>query len=87
MNLGTMIYNNYKQALSIFSNVSVALSDGLRSLGVVVEELVAWEAEEVDFVKNLGREPEWDFHAVARRALAGASRSQVCIIILQYTNN
>lgn len=64
-NLGTMLFNNYNQAIGIVRDDSIALADGLRSLGVRIEDLIAWEAEEVAYFKTLGRESEWDVHATA----------------------
>ncbi|KAG2361431.1 hypothetical protein BDR07DRAFT_1451611 [Suillus spraguei] len=54
-NLGTMLLNNYRQALQIISSETVALEEAKTSLG---------QAEEVWYFQTLGKEPKWDAHAV-----------------------
>lgn len=65
LNIGTMLYNNYCQALNIVEAESVALAHTLRSLDISEEDLEKWESEEAAYFKTLGQEPEWDVHAVA----------------------
>lgn len=70
-----MLYNNYKQALNIIETDSIALSDGLQSLRVTIQGLIAWEAEEAVYFLTLGEEPEWDAHTVAYVELLQELRS------------
>ncbi|KAG1745379.1 uncharacterized protein EDB91DRAFT_1236322 [Suillus paluster] len=63
-NLGTMLLNNYRQALRIISLETVALEEAKTSLGVQDSDLVDWRAEEIQYFWTLGKEPEWDAHAV-----------------------
>ncbi|KAF7966426.1 hypothetical protein HWV62_38406 [Athelia sp. TMB] len=64
LNLGTMLYNNYQQARNIIDKESIALVDTLQSLGITIAQLESWESEEVEYFKTVGKEPEWDAHAV-----------------------
>ncbi|GBE87425.1 hypothetical protein SCP_1101010 [Sparassis crispa] len=64
-NLGTMLYNNYKQVLDIIQTPSVALADAMASLGVCDEDLKLFELEEQQYFATLGQEPEWDVYAMA----------------------
>jgi hypothetical protein len=75
LNLATMLYNNYDQALEIIKNESVALTDTLRSLAITEEDLEKWEQEETAYFRVLGQEPEWDLHAVAYVELLQELRS------------
>jgi hypothetical protein len=63
-NLGTMLLNNYRQALQIISSETVALEEAKTSLGIQDSDLVNWRAEEIQYFQTLGKEPEWDAHAV-----------------------
>jgi hypothetical protein len=65
LNLRTMLYNSYCQALHIVKTESVALAHTLKALDVAEEDLEKWELEEAAYFKTLGQEPEWDVHAVA----------------------
>ena len=64
-NLGLMLYNNYRQALDIISEESPALSESMASFGINEKVLKQWHEEEVEYFKTLGKEPEWDVHAMA----------------------
>jgi hypothetical protein len=64
-NLGTMLYNNYVQALDIITNDSIALAEAMRSLSIDESTLKQWHEEETEYFKTLGQEPEWDVHAMA----------------------
>ncbi|KAL6298653.1 hypothetical protein BKA93DRAFT_820263 [Sparassis latifolia] len=78
-NLGTMLYNNYKQVLDIIQTPSVALADAMASLGVCDEDLKLFELEEQQYFATLGQEPEWDVYAMAYvEAL-----QELCAIITQ----
>jgi hypothetical protein len=64
-NLGLMLYNNYRQALDIISKESQALAKAMTSLDVNEKVLDQWHKEEIEYFKTLGKEPEWDIHAMA----------------------
>ena len=65
MNLGNFFYNNYKQALGIIKDDLPTLEEALQSLGITVKDLEEWEAEEVAYFGDLGKEPEWNIHTIA----------------------
>ncbi|KAG1887413.1 uncharacterized protein F5891DRAFT_967298 [Suillus fuscotomentosus] len=65
LNLGTMIYDNYKQALDIVSTESIALDEAKQSLGIQEGDLQTWCQEEIEYFAHLGKETEWDVHAMA----------------------
>lgn len=65
LNLGTMLLGNYRQALSIIANDSLALNDTLVTLGITTSDLDNWQDEEAKFFSTLGQEPAWDVHAMA----------------------
>ncbi|KAG1837662.1 hypothetical protein F4604DRAFT_1885677 [Suillus subluteus] len=65
LNIGTMILNNYKQALGIINSDSLILQQAMNSLRIHLGELETWHAEEVEYFRTLGSEPEWDVHAMA----------------------
>jgi Kyakuja-Dileera-Zisupton transposase len=64
-NLGTMLYNNYTQALRIIDDGEVAVQEAVRSLNIAGGDLDKWIIEEADYFSKLGKEPEWDIHAMA----------------------
>ncbi|KAG1835645.1 hypothetical protein EV424DRAFT_1468103 [Suillus variegatus] len=64
LNLGTMIYNNYKQALDILSMESIALDEAKQSLDIQEGDLKTWRQEEIKYFTHLGKETEWDVHAM-----------------------
>ena len=64
MNLGTFLYNNYNQVLQIINDDAPALAETLRSLGIMEVDLENWENEEVEYFRVLGKEDQWDIHAV-----------------------
>ncbi|KAG2128012.1 hypothetical protein DEU56DRAFT_872749 [Suillus clintonianus] len=66
-NLGTMILNNYRQALNIISTESVALEEAKVALDIQEGDLEKWREEEIEYFRTLGDEPEWDVHAMALR--------------------
>lgn len=65
LNLATMIFNNYKQALGILASESIALDEAKRSLSISDDDLESWRAEEVDYFANVGKQSTWDVHAMA----------------------
>ncbi|KAG2156989.1 hypothetical protein DEU56DRAFT_905664 [Suillus clintonianus] len=64
MNLATMIFNNYHQALHIITHETVMLAEAMVSLGIVEGDFALWQEEEVRYFSTLGQEPEYDVHAM-----------------------
>lgn len=65
LNLGTMILNNYKQALRILNEESIALEEAKKTLEIQPGDLEKWRNEEVAYIAELGKESEADVLAVA----------------------
>ncbi|KAG2074373.1 hypothetical protein BDR04DRAFT_1126765 [Suillus decipiens] len=65
LNLGTMIYNNYKQALNIVMMELIALDEAKQLLGIQEEDLKSLHQEEIKYFAHLGKETEWDVHMMA----------------------
>jgi hypothetical protein len=65
LNLGTMLYNNYVQAITIIEDESHALVEAMKSLNIQDGDLEHWNVEQAEYFESLGMEPEWDIHAVA----------------------
>jgi hypothetical protein len=64
LNLTTMIYHNYKQSINIIASESLALNGAKVSLGIQDGDLEAWRQEEIEYIACLGKETEWDIHAM-----------------------
>ncbi|KAG2126016.1 hypothetical protein DEU56DRAFT_700369, partial [Suillus clintonianus] len=64
LNLATMIYHNYKQSINIIASESLALDTAKVSLGIQDGDLEAWRQEEIEYIACLGKETEWDIHAM-----------------------
>jgi hypothetical protein len=64
-NSGVMLYNNYVQALDILAVNSQAVSEAMDSMDIKEGDLEKWRVEEAEYFQTLGKEPEWDAHAVA----------------------
>jgi hypothetical protein len=64
-NLSSMIFNNYRQALSIVRDEGTAVNDTMRELGIRSVDLETWHREQVSFFETIGEESPWDIHAVA----------------------
>ena len=63
--MGSMLYDNYKQALEIISDLTPKLTESLRMLGLDLTKLKALEDEEVQYFKALRDESQEDIFAVA----------------------
>ncbi|OCH87603.1 hypothetical protein OBBRIDRAFT_690665, partial [Obba rivulosa] len=53
-NLGTMLYNNYRQALEIIRTELHAVAEAMQSLGICEEDLEKWYVEETEYFATLG---------------------------------
>ncbi|KAF8170782.1 hypothetical protein BJ912DRAFT_860927 [Pholiota molesta] len=65
-NLATFLYNNYKQALKIIREDSIAFEHAMQALEIdSTEQLEAWRLEELKYLETLGKEDDYDVMAVA----------------------
>ena len=64
-NLGLMLFNNYKQALSIISDEGSAVVEAMQSLEIQECDLKTWHQEQTKFFETVSEESPWDVHAVA----------------------
>jgi hypothetical protein len=60
------LFNNYKQALRIISNYTHDI-EALKATipGLIEEDFVKWRQEELDYLKKLQVEPEYDTQVIA----------------------
>ena len=63
--LGSMLYDNYLQALKIIHDLTPKLVESLHVLNTDLTTLKAWELEERDYFKTLRDEKSEDLFAVA----------------------
>ncbi|KAG1780889.1 hypothetical protein EV702DRAFT_1193717 [Suillus placidus] len=78
LNLGTMIFNNYRQALDIITHETVMLTEAMASLGIVEGDFPLWQEEEVQYFSTLGQEPEYDVHVMVYVKLLQSLRDLEC---------
>jgi hypothetical protein len=64
LNLGTMLYNNYRQAIYILTEDAQAMNETLATLGISEEVLALYISEESEYIDQLGKEPEWNLHSI-----------------------
>ncbi|KAG1737240.1 hypothetical protein EDB19DRAFT_1895912 [Suillus lakei] len=64
LNLATMLFNNYCQALHITTHETVMLAGAMASLGIMEGDFPLWQQEEVQYFSTLGQELEYDVHAM-----------------------
>ena len=60
------MFNNYKQALRIISDYTHDI-EALKATipGLIEEDFVKWRQEELDYLKKLQVEPEYDTQVIA----------------------
>ena len=63
--LGSMLYDNYLQAIEIIHDLTPKLVESLHALNVDLTTLKTWETEECNYFKNLRDEAPEDLFAVA----------------------
>ncbi|RDX47631.1 hypothetical protein OH76DRAFT_1456691 [Lentinus brumalis] len=63
-NLGTMLYNNYRQALAILEQEVPLLEQWLRDNACQEQDLEAWQREEAEYFATIGKVTEVDQFAV-----------------------
>jgi len=64
-NLGLMLFNNYRQALSIIADEGAAVKETMHALKITSTDLETWHREQVLFFETIGEESPWDVHAIA----------------------
>ena len=64
-NLALMLFNNYRQALSIINEEGTAVEETMRELEITSADLEVWNREQASFFKTVGEESPWDTHAIA----------------------
>jgi hypothetical protein len=79
-NLGTMLLNNYQQALRILEHDVPALAHAKQHFNIQEEDLEAWHQEEVQYFSTLGQEPEEDVHKLAYVELLQELREIKCVL-------
>jgi hypothetical protein len=60
-----MLYQTYVQALDIINNDEPALNHVFTTMNITMGQIETWEVEEVQYIAELGHEPEGDVHAMA----------------------
>jgi hypothetical protein len=63
-NLGTMILNNYRQALRIILEDQLTLDETLNTRNVSVDDLDRWQEQQTAFFATVGQEPVEDIHRI-----------------------
>ena len=51
-NLATMLFNNYRQSLSIIKDEGTAVEEAVRGLGISSNDLETWHREQVSFFED-----------------------------------
>lgn len=64
-NLGTMLLNNYRQALKIIDEDQIILNETLEARNISIEDLDRWQDEQVTYFESLGQEPAEDVHRIS----------------------
>ena len=64
-NLGTMLLNNYRQALKIIDEDQIILNETLQARNISIEDLDRWQDEQVTYFEMLGQEPAEDVHRIS----------------------
>ncbi|KAG1781486.1 hypothetical protein EV702DRAFT_1041995 [Suillus placidus] len=64
MNIGNMLYNNYRQSLDIVERETIEFEHAKLSLGIMDENIEEWQKQQSVYLKTLGEEAEWDVHAM-----------------------
>lgn len=65
LNLGKMLYDNYRQAQAIIKEQGLVVADAMESLGLQQEDLLKYAAEEREYLNTLGTESPQDLHEIA----------------------
>ncbi|KAI0667165.1 hypothetical protein C8Q78DRAFT_932730, partial [Trametes maxima] len=65
LNLGKMLYDNYRQALSIIKDLEISVAHSMASLNITSADLERFMKEERAWLDNAGKESPEDLHEVA----------------------
>ncbi|KAG1739621.1 hypothetical protein EDD22DRAFT_982276 [Suillus occidentalis] len=63
-NIGNMLYNNYCQALNIIERKTIEFEHMKLTLGITDENIEEWQKQQSAYLETLGKEAEWDMHAM-----------------------
>ena len=77
-NAGKFLFNNYKQAITIISDFTPDIN-ALKEVmpGLSDEDFVKWREEELQYLRSLKQEPEYDTQVVAYvEALEAVKKAQ-----------
>jgi hypothetical protein len=78
VNVGKFLFNNYKQAITIISDYTPDIN-ALKAImpGLSDEDFVKWREEELQYLRSLRQEPEYDVQVVAYvEALEAVKKAQ-----------
>ncbi|KAG2158622.1 uncharacterized protein EDB93DRAFT_1245849 [Suillus bovinus] len=64
MNIGNMLYNNYRQAHGIIERETIEFEHAKLSLGITDASIEEWQKQQLVYLETLGKEAEWDVHAM-----------------------
>ncbi|KAG1807731.1 hypothetical protein EV424DRAFT_1543713 [Suillus variegatus] len=64
MNIGNMLYNNYRQAHGIIECETIEFEHAKLSLGITDASIKEWQKQQLVYLETLGEEAEWDVHAM-----------------------
>ncbi|KAH9850690.1 hypothetical protein C2E23DRAFT_734479 [Lenzites betulinus] len=65
INLGKMLFDNYRQALGIIREQGIVVAEAMKSLALKPEDLVKFAADERAYLRSLGNETSQDLHEIA----------------------
>lgn len=65
LNLGKMLYDNFRQALMIIKEQGIVVQEAMKSLGLKAEDLTLYAEEERTYISSLGKESAEDLHEIA----------------------
>ncbi|KAG2120942.1 uncharacterized protein F5147DRAFT_741824 [Suillus discolor] len=64
MNIGNMLYNNYRQALDIIEQEIITFEHAKLCLDITDDNIKEWQKQQSVYLETLGNEAEWDVHAM-----------------------
>lgn len=65
LNLGKMLYDNYRQALDLINELEIVVAEAMKSLEISQDDLDQYAAEERAYLATLGKESVEDLHEIA----------------------
>ncbi|KAG2158579.1 uncharacterized protein EDB93DRAFT_1237923 [Suillus bovinus] len=73
MNIGNMLYNNYRQAHGIIERETIEFEHAKLSLGITDASIEEWQNQQSVYLETLGKEAECDVHVMMYVKCASAS--------------